>query len=585
MLLTRRQLIGLAVATGLLGAGAILVARNRANEDNELPGAPIEPNVTMESAEIGAETDLAATGSWHQAGLTHTTQGLELQPTGLSIVNKRAGDRIEPNPPLNVYGTRLQAEGNFAVRADIESGSPVSLQLYGQVPLRFDDFRFERGRLEYVMDEQSCTVRVWDGSQQAPSIQQSMPLDGSVTRRSLEVQRRGSDVVLLSNEAEIGRVPAGHIFNKGEVWLGLNSEDGPALVRHLTARPLDGHKLAAVDTTSLRVLKSLPDGGLQRAAARRGLYLGSAVALNPLVSDPQYAQLFLSTEVGTATTENALKPQDLQPLEGVFTFEEADAIVDIAARHNIAVHGHALVYDKASPTWMRNLHYDAKAERQHVREVLEDHVRTVVGHFGDNIISWDVVNEPLNGFNDGVTLEENVWFKALGEDYIAIALRAAHEANPAARLWINDYGLETNPQGRGQYMITLARRLLDSGVPLHGIGIQGHVYQMPRDTIHPEVLRKLTDDFGRLGLRVRVSELDVTGTNGPETQAHQYADVLKACLGAPNCNELTMWGLDDGHGSTAGISNGHLKPGNALLYTPDYRPKYARRLMLDALLK
>jgi len=372
------------------------------------------------------------------------------------------------------------------------------------------------------------------------------------------------------------------MFNSGEAWIGLNSEQGRARISELIAQPLQGGQLKTVNTADLHAAP-LPEG-LQTLVRKAGFRIGAAAALNPMVSDAQYAELFLGGELGSITTENCLKPQDVQPIEGVFTLGEADALVSLAERHGLAVHGHTLVYDKAMPEWMHDLPHATDADKQHLRHALETHIQTVMSHFRRRIASWDVVNEAIDGFNEDAKLGDNIWFEAFGEEYLDIAFRAAHQADPDAKLYINDYGLETNPRGRGRFMLDLVKRLLARGVPIHGVGIQGHVYEIPRDTIDPNVLRAQMDALHTLGLEARVSELDVTGAKGAKAQADQYASVLRVCLEAPNCTGLTMWGMDDQYGSTAGLDDsGQLVGGNELPYTSDHRPKLARRAMRDVL--
>lgn len=565
------------------GAGLVLsaLALNACTSDTHGQGENIVPHTTMESQEVSQPVDLLQSPAWsYLDGAQVVPRGLSLTPTGLSIINKRAGDTYKPDPPLEVYGPRLEASGDFAVSTHIESATAVSLQLYGAPPLRFDDFRYERSRIECTQDNRTLTVRMWDGSSQTPVALAAMQLTAQTETPDLTVQRRTSDMVFLSGGHVIGTARgAGKLFASGQVWFGLNSEHGPARVSYLIAQPLQNGKLKTIDTTTLKITKKLPDG-LQTLVRKSNFRIGSAIALNPVLSDMRYAELFLGGEIGSMTTENALKPQDVQPLEGSFTFGKSDAVMQLAERHGLDVHGHTLFYTKAMPKWMADLPPD----KQRLEQVLTTHIAMVAGHFKGRMASWDVMNEIISGFNQDAALEDNVWFQTCGEELIDIAFHAAHQADPNAKLYLNDYGLETNPQGRGQCMLDLCKRLLSRGVPIHGVGMQGHVYEMPRDSIHSDTLRHLMDEFGKLGLLVRVSELDVTGANGPQAQADQYASVLKGCLQAPNCTRLTIWGLDDGHGSTAGLdSKRQLRLGNALPYTVDYQPKQARQAMKDVL--
>jgi endo-1,4-beta-xylanase len=576
--LTRREFIKAASTI----AGGLLVGACTSPEGANEPGEPVIPHVAVEQAEIREPVDLIHKGQWSYVdGVRRTGDTLSLEPTGSSIINKRQKGRIEPNPPLNVFGTRLQTEGDFTVGATIAGDVPVAMQLYGIPPIRFDDFRYERSRLECMTGRDAMTVRIWNDTSQEPMVQQ-FSFSGRGETRSIEIRRQGDALLFYAGGEEVGRTDKGKLFDGGEIWLGLNSESAPAQVSNLYAKPGEDHRLWLLNTEKLHVTKRLPEG-LQSLVRKPGFTIGAAVALNPLVADHRYAQIFLGGELGSVTTENALKPQDTQPVEGTFTFGEAEALVALAQRHGVAVHGHTPVYDRAMPTWMLQLPHETTADKQRVRDVLEQHVETVVRQFQGRIGSWDVVNEAVDGFNDNVKLRENIWYKALGEEYIDVAFRTAHRADPNARLYINDYGFETNPQGRGRFILSLADRLLSRGVPIDGIGIEGHVYEIPRDTIKSGKLRKLMDDIGRLGLKARVSELDVTGKHGAKAQSAQYGDVLKTCLEAPNCSGLSLWGLTDAYGSTSGIRDGKLKNGDALPYTADYRPKIARRAMLDAL--
>lgn len=583
--LTRRQMLQ---TVGALAATTLLASCGSGSGEGSRDDEAIVPHVAMELAEVQGRAELLYQADWrYLAGAAVNGPRLDLTPTRLAIINKRDGNRIEPNPPMMLYGGRLQTEGDFAVGMTVEQGAQVTFQLFGRPPIRFDDFRYMQPGIECSVLRSELVVRSWDGQSQEPAVQRFVFANDS-DARDIVIQRRGDGLVFIAKGTEVGRIANGRAFDSGEVWLGLSSEAGPAAVSQIAAYPGERHRLWLADTTSLEVTERSPDG-LQTLVRKPDFRIGSAAALGPLVSDDRYAQLYLGGEFGGLTTENALKPQDAQPTEGLFTFGEADAIVDMAQRHGLAVHGHTTVYDKATPAWMSQLPYGTAAEKRRVQDVLENHVYTLVSHFRGHIASWDVVNEAIGGFNKDVRLVDNIWYKALGERYLDIAFHAARQADPGAKLFLNEWGLETNfhpdakSPDRGKFSIALAHQLLDRGVPLDGIGIEGHVYKLPQDRIEAEKLGKLMEEYDRLGLLVRVSELDVTGANGPEEQARQYADVLRVCLAAPNCTGLTTWGATDAYGSTSSVRNGRLRNGDALPYTADYRPKPARQAMLEVL--
>jgi endo-1,4-beta-xylanase len=266
------------------------------------------------------------------------------------------------------------------------------------------------------------------------------------------------------------------------------------------------------------------------------------------------------------TAENLMKPKYLQPAEGEFTFAPADRLVDFAASHGLKVHGHTLVWYQATPGWFfrdgTNL-----AGRELVLQRMTNHIATVVGHYRGRVASWDVVNEALDDHHG--YLRETPWLKAIGEDYIAEAFRAARRADPSARLFYNDYDIESPP--KREKVLRLIRSLKAQGVPVDGIGIQGH---WRLDRIPYADLAAAITAFQAEGLRVAISELDLDvvpragnaayadyheAENGsdpfatgcpPEVlarQAEQYGRLFRLLAAhAGAIDRVTFWGLDDG---------------------------------------
>jgi endo-1,4-beta-xylanase len=298
--------------------------------------------------------------------------------------------------------------------------------------------------------------------------------------------------------------------------------------------------------------------------------MGTAVNLTPLFADEQYRNLALD-QFSIWTPENSMKPQFIHPESNVYDFSDADQLVDAALKNNIAVHGHALVYDKSSPDWMTK---SPVADRQ---QIMTDHINTVVSHFKGKVAEWDVVNEPfsekhaLYGFGKS-GLEPNIWFQALGEKYIDIAFETAHKADPSAKLYLNDYGLENDGQ-RWDMMLGLVKRLRQRGVPIDGVGFESHVYT-DGDYINAAQLKNHMTILARLGLSVRVSEIDVTGDDAKQ-QISQYVIALDVCLRSPNCTSYTTWGITDKYGSTTRSDRYPLVYGTSLLWDKDMKVKPA----------
>ena len=237
-----------------------------------------------------------------------------------------------------------------------------------------------------------------------------------------------------------------------------------------------------------------PGGPLRLAT---DLPVGAAVDAELLLTDEAYRRT-LVREFSAITPENAMKWGPVQPAEGEWRFTPADRLVDFAGTHGMRVHGHTLVWHRQLPAWLA-----PDGSRRDVARRLAAHIETLVGRYRGRVAAWDVVNEAVGAAG---TLRQSVFLRALGRGYIAEAFRLAHAADPHARLYYNDYDAE----GRGRKadaVHALVRRLLDEGVPVHGVGLQMHLHAThpPR----PDAIRANVARLAALGLEVRISEMDV----------------------------------------------------------------------------
>jgi len=286
---------------------------------------------------------------------------------------------------------------------------------------------------------------------------------------------------------------------------------------------------------------------LGQLAAERGRYFGSATD-NPELSDAPYVAI-LTSEFGEITPGNSMKWYATEPSPGVFTFAAADTIVSLARQHHQIVRGHNLVWHNQLPAWLTAGTFTPAQ----LRQILRRHIITEVSHFRGKVYSWDVVNEPLN--EDG-TFRQTMWYNALGSSYIADALRWAHEADPHARLYINDYNID-GLGAKSDGMYSLVKSLKRQHVPIDGVGMQGHLIlgQVPT-TIEPNMQR-----FVRLGVDVAVTELDIR-MNLPRDaakdaqQAADYTSVVSACLAVRRCVGITVWDYTDKYSWIPGVFAG-----------------------------
>jgi endo-1,4-beta-xylanase len=216
---------------------------------------------------------------------------------------------------------------------------------------------------------------------------------------------------------------------------------------------------------------------------------------------------------------------------------------------------------------------------------MEAHIDAVAGHYRGKVAEWDVINEPLAD-DPGTPLglrTDSPWYRSMGEQYIDLAFRRAHQADPGAKLFLNEYGIE-NSGGKWDALYALVKRLKDRGVPINGVGFQTHEYD-PSDRTPSTTFRDHVRKITALGLEVRVSEMDVliSGSGERATQASEFSGKLKVCREEPGCTSFSSWGFTDKYGSTADVGTYPPTPGDALPFDSAIQPKSAYTAMLNAL--
>ncbi|GAA0977634.1 endo-1,4-beta-xylanase [Acrocarpospora macrocephala] len=272
-------------------------------------------------------------------------------------------------------------------------------------------------------------------------------------------------------------------------------------------------------------------------AAARHKYLGSATD-NPQFADAAYLKI-LGKEFNSNTAGNALKWYATEPQRGVFDYTLSDQILNFARAHRQFFRGHTLIWHNQLPEWLTSGTWTAGE----LRAILKNHITQVVRHYRGKIPAWDVVNE---AFNEDGTYRETLFYNTLGPGYIADALRWAHQADPQAKLYLNDYNIEAiGPKSDAYY--NLVKSLKAQGVPVHGVGVQGH---LALQFGYPTSLRDNLQRFADLGLDVAITELDIRMILPADdaklaTQAEWYGNVTKACLAVRRCVGITIWDYTD----------------------------------------
>ncbi len=349
---------------------------------------------------------------------------------------------------------------------------------------------------------------------------------------------------------------------------------------------------------------AVPEQSLREAAQGAGMLIGTAVRPAQL-SEGAYAAT-LAREFNMVEPENALKWEVVHPESQSFDFSQADEIVDFAFEHGMKVRGHTLVWHQQNPKWLT----EGKFTSAELAEILERHIKTVVGHYRGKIFAWDVVNEAFDELHPG-DLRSTIWrdqpgiaiaasseprasnnlarselearsskphSAERGYAYMERCFHWAHEADPQALLFYNEAEAEVvNP--KSDAILAMVRDFRQRGVPVDGVGFQMHIANLRADvtSISANIAR-----FTALGVQVHITEMDVAlpvdanGNARPEDlqrQADIYRQIAEACLAHRGCTAIQTWGFTDKY-SWIGSHSKHTQ-GAALLFDRDYRAKPA----------
>jgi endo-1,4-beta-xylanase len=321
---------------------------------------------------------------------------------------------------------------------------------------------------------------------------------------------------------------------------------------------------------------------LRSLATARGFSIGAAVRDTAYSRDAQYRQTLLA-QYNSIVPEDATDFYEIHASASGYNFAPADALVSFAQANGMAFHGHSLVWYRAIPTWVTA---GGLTDAQ-VRAILKDHITTVVSRYRGKVASWDVVNEPLDNqgcFNNQCGLIASFWLTHLGAEYIDSAFVWAHRADPAAKLYLNEFRTETI-MNKSDALLALAQGLKARGVPIDGVGFQVHILKQFFPAPTSAQVQANFQRFADAGFDIRITEMDVAipdagGAAELAAQATIYSDILNACLKVSRCIELTTWGFSDRYNWVPKSFPGY---GRALPFDSNYQPKPALNALLTGL--
>jgi endo-1,4-beta-xylanase len=239
-------------------------------------------------------------------------------------------------------------------------------------------------------------------------------------------------------------------------------------------------------------------------------YIGAAINRAQIYGDDVHGVKIVKEHFNSITPENVLKWESVHPKPNDYDFAAPDKFVEFGQQNGLVTIGHALVWHNQTPKWVFEDDKGNPISKGALIDRMRDHIHKVVGRYKGRIKAWDVVNEALD--EDG-TLRQTPWLKTIGEDYIEMAFRFAHEADQKAELYYNDYSLENVPKRKGA--VELIRKLKAKGVPVYGVGLQGHDNL---DWPSAEQQDETISAFKELGVKVSITELDITVLPSPTKQ-------------------------------------------------------------------
>lgn len=310
--------------------------------------------------------------------------------------------------------------------------------------------------------------------------------------------------------------------------------------------------------------------------------LGAAMNPRLLIDNPNYRALAAS-EFNSITAENHMKMVNIHPEMDRFDFSKGDEIVAFGRSLNSRVHGHTLVWHNQTANWMK----DFQGDQQAWENMLKNHIQTVVKHYQGQIVAWDVVNE---AFLDDGSLRPSIWADHI-PDYIAKSFMWAHESDPKALLFYNDYGQDGKPK-KMEAILNMVQDLKNRQIPIHGLGLQMHISVNSKNEELKEVIQKSV----ATGLQIHFSELDVAvnpknipdfvyDEQARQHQVEKFKLVFSSYSSIPAAQQygITFWNVTDRDSWLRGYFK---RPKEyPLLFDENYQKKAAYQELIQMLKK
>jgi endo-1,4-beta-xylanase len=546
--------------------------------------------------------NLIANGYWD-------TQAEASPPITIQVT----GDVLTANTPTgylgvpNVLASRLQTAGDFGIVGAIQTAPGMSglITLTGSLNTGAQGWQGMK-EIEFGVDNNGNYVfAYWDGTQANPVLYQTLKNastpapTGTVT---MEMLHQGKQFFLYFNGTQYGPIADPGLFTLGSMIPGIELFPGQQMKLTQLAFEVPSNDTTAEVYAPMGQISYVHPGdspgslaaitgrlfGDAESGVQLALGRNSASSIGPVgatggAPDPAY-------ESGVMGNFNLLTAASMYYTEteigqGDFTFGDGDAMAAVAQANGVPVHCHHLIGPNIYiPGWVTNGSFTAAA----LTEIMNTHIQTVMGHFKGKCASWDVIEEALNPDGTVDTSSDNVWGNIIGPSYIDTAFQTARKADPNAKLYWNDGGIENQtPKAMGLY--TVLSGMQQRGTPIDGVGLESHFTPDSGLLYSPDLASMVANmaELAKMGLSARISELDMrialpATSSELADQATAFSTVVQACLQSPNCVSITSWGADD---TTSWITYSGYFPGQgaATMFDVNFQPKPAYTAVINRL--
>ncbi len=298
-------------------------------------------------------------------------------------------------------------------------------------------------------------------------------------------------------------------------------------------------------------------------------YIGTALNLNQIQGRDTASLKIVKDQFAAIVAENCMKSMYMQPKEGEFFFDDADKFVELGEQNQLFVTGHCLIWHSQAPSWFFTDDKGKDVSPEVLKERMKDHITKIVNRYKGRIKGWDVVNEAIL---DNGEFRKSKFYEILGEEFIPLAFQYAHEADPDAELYYNDYNEWLNE--KRDAIVDLVKTLKEKGIRIDGVGMQGHV---GLDSPTLADYKAAIDAYTALGVKVMITEFELSalpsprfnvGANISDTEAYRkemnpYVEALPDSVSdvwskrmleyftlfldnSDKVSRVTMWGVTDG---------------------------------------